>query len=109
MGLAACSDEGEGGGGGGDGDLPYIAIVSKGFQHQFWQAVKTGAERGAEGRATITFDGPATERDVEDQSNMLQSAIAKSPAALACAARDRRAAAGPLQPAQSQGSPVRAV
>src|SRR5690625_7051212 len=106
MGLAACSDEGEGGGGGGDGDLPYIAIVSKGFQHQFWQAVKTGAERGAEGRATITFDGPATESDVEDQINLLQSAIAKRPAALAFAALDSRAAEGLLQQAQSQDIPV---
>lgn len=105
MGLAACSEE-SGGGGGGDGDLPYIAIVSKGFQHQFWQAVKTGAERGAEGRATITFDGPATESDVEDQINMLQSAIAKSPAALAFAALDSRAAEGLLQQAQSQDIPV---
>lgn len=25
------------------GNKPYIAVVSKGFQHQFWQAVKTGA------------------------------------------------------------------
>ena len=24
-------------------DKPYIALVSKGFQHQFWQAVKIGS------------------------------------------------------------------
>ena len=30
-------------------EAPYIPIVSKGFQHQFWQAVKKGAEdKGAE-------------------------------------------------------------
>ena len=23
-----------------DGETPYIAVVSKGFQHQFWQVVK---------------------------------------------------------------------
>ena len=23
---------------------PYIPVISKGFQHQFWQAVKKGAE-----------------------------------------------------------------
>ena len=27
-----------------EGD-PYIAVISKGFQHQFWQAVKSGADR----------------------------------------------------------------
>ena len=50
--LAGCA-----GGGGGDGtpgatdgaggDEMYIALVSKGFQHQFWQAVKQGAEEKA--------------------------------------------------------------
>ncbi|HLR70299.1 MAG TPA: BMP family ABC transporter substrate-binding protein, partial [Pseudogracilibacillus sp.] len=33
---------------GSDGDKPYIALVSKGFQHQFWQSVKEGAEQAAE-------------------------------------------------------------
>ena len=26
----------------------YIPLVSKGFQHQFWQAVKSGAEQAAD-------------------------------------------------------------
>ncbi len=26
---------------------PYIPLISKGFQHQFWQAVKQGAEQAA--------------------------------------------------------------
>ena len=38
---------------------PYISIVSKGFQHQFWQAVKQGAERrGRQGRRDRQFHGP---------------------------------------------------
>ena len=104
--LVGCSDDGGTSGGGGDGELPDIAIVSKGFQHQFWQAVKTGAEQGAEGQATITFEGPATETDVEEQINMLQSAIARSPDAIALAALDSRAAEGLLQQAKSQQIPV---
>ncbi|MCS6826982.1 MAG: hypothetical protein NZ553_10255, partial [Caldilinea sp.] len=28
-------------------EKPYIPVISKGFQHQFWQAVKLGAERAA--------------------------------------------------------------
>ena len=46
--LGACggSDNGGGGtaGGGGGGGKPDIAIVSRGVQHQFWQAVKEGGE-----------------------------------------------------------------
>ena len=29
-------------------DEIYIPLVSKGFQHQFWQAVKAGADQAAE-------------------------------------------------------------
>ena len=50
LGVGACGDDGgggsSGGGGGGGGDKPYIPMVSKGFQHQFWQAVKRRRGRG---------------------------------------------------------------
>ncbi|MFF5992330.1 ABC transporter substrate-binding protein [Prauserella flavalba] len=102
--LAACGSDG-GSGGGGDG--PFIAIVSKGFQHQFWQAVKKGAEQeAAERGARVTFVGPATEQDVEEQMNMLTNELAKSPQAVGFAALDSRAAAPLLQQAQSQNIPV---
>jgi ribose transport system substrate-binding protein len=103
--IAGCgSSEGSGGTG---GDEPYIAIVSKGFQHQFWQAVKQGAEREAEKQgARITFVGPPTEQDVEEQVNMLTNALAKQPDALGFAALDSRAAAPLLQQAQSSDVPV---
>ena len=80
LGLSACgSDDG----GSGSGDEPYVAIVSKGFQHQFWQAVKKGAERQAKKEGVrITFEGPPTEQDVEAQVNMLSNALAKNPDAL---------------------------
>ncbi|MBK1786303.1 ABC transporter substrate-binding protein [Prauserella cavernicola] len=102
--LAACGSDG-GSGGGGDG--PFIAIVSKGFQHQFWQAVKQGAEEEAAARgARVTFVGPATEQEVEEQMNMLTNELAKSPQAVGFAALDSRAAAPLLQQAQSQNIPV---
>src|ERR1044072_9243467 len=89
--LAACGEDG--GSGGGGGDQPYIAIVSKGFQHQFWQAVKQGAEEEADKQgARVTFVGPPTEADVEEQINMLTNDIAKSPQALGFAALDSTAA-----------------
>ncbi len=106
LGLAACGSD-DGGGGSGSGDKPYIAIVSKGFQHQFWQAVKDGAEAEAKAQgAKITFEGPPTEQDVEAQVNMLTNALAKNPDALGFAALDSKAAAGLLTQAQSQDIPV---
>jgi ribose transport system substrate-binding protein len=104
--LAACGS-GDGGGGSGGGDEPSIAIVSKGFQHQFWQAVKQGAEQQAQKQgARITFVGPPTEQDVEEQINMLTNALAKSPDALGFAALDSKAAAPLMQQAESQDIPV---
>ncbi|MGH3384504.1 MAG: ABC transporter substrate-binding protein [Nocardioidaceae bacterium] len=109
LGLSACGSDGNGGGGGGGdgGDEPYIAIVSKGFQHQFWQAVKKGAEQEAEKQgARITFEGPATEAEVEAQVTMLNNALAKSPDAIGFAALDSKAAAPLLDQAKSSDIPV---
>jgi ribose transport system substrate-binding protein len=106
--LGACgSSSNSGGSSGGGGGAPSIAIVSKGFQHQFWQAVRQGAEQEArkEG-ATITFVGPATEADVEQQMTMLTNALNRHPAAIGFAALDSRAAAPLLQQAQAQKIPV---
>src|SRR4029450_7832491 len=92
--LGACNRSSDDGGSGtsGSGQKPYIAIVSKGFQHQFWQAVKKGAEQEAEKEgARITFEGPATEADVEGQVTMLTNALAKKPAAIGLRAPGRRA------------------
>jgi ribose transport system substrate-binding protein len=107
--MAGCSAQGggNGNGGGANGDKPYIAIVSKGFQHQFWQAVKKGAEsEAAKLGATITFDGPPTEADVEAQITMLTNALAKKPDALGFAALDSKAAEPLLKQAQSEKIPV---
>jgi ribose transport system substrate-binding protein len=107
--AAACGGGAseQGGGGGGGDDQPYIAIVSKGFQHQFWQAVKQGAEQeAAKQNVRITFEGPAVETDIEGQVTMLTNAIGRQPDALGFAALDSRAAAPLLQQARSQQIPV---
>ena len=86
---------------------PYIAIVSKGFQHQFWQAVKQGAEAEAKAEgARITFEGPPTEQDIEQQVTMLTNAIQKKPDALGFAALDSKASAPLMDQAKSQDIPV---
>ena len=88
-------------------DEPYIPVISKGFQHQFWQAVKAGAEQAAtEQKARITFEGPETEAMVDKQIDMLSAALAKKPQAIGLAALDSKAAIPLLKKAQAQKIPV---
>ncbi|WP_155985926.1 ABC transporter substrate-binding protein [Paenibacillus gorillae] len=85
----------------------YIPIISKGFQHQFWQAVKSGAEKAAkEFNVEITFEGPETESQVDKQIEMLQAALDKKPSALGFAALDSQASIPLLQKAKDAGIPV---
>ncbi len=85
----------------------YIPIVSKGFQHQFWQAVKAGADQAAKDyKVRITFEGPETEAMVDRQIDMLAAALAKKPAAVGFAALDSKAAIPLLRKAQAAKIPV---
>ncbi|MGL4738906.1 MAG: ABC transporter substrate-binding protein [Cellulosilyticaceae bacterium] len=85
----------------------YIPVVSKGFQHQFWQAVKLGAEKAAADYGVeITFEGPETEAQVDKQLDMLQTALAKKPQAICLAALDSKAATPLLEKAEAAGIPV---
>jgi ribose transport system substrate-binding protein len=54
----------------------------------------------------ISFEGPATEADVEQQVTMLTNALNKQPSAIGFAALDSRAAAPLLQQAKSRNIPV---
>lgn len=85
----------------------YIPVISKGFQHQFWQAVKQGAEKAAKDlNVDITFEGPESESQVDKQMEMLQAALGKKPAAICFAALDSKAALPLLQKAKSSNIPV---
>jgi len=86
---------------------PFIPMISKGFQHQFWQAVRQGAEKAAaQYNVTITVEGPENESQVDKQIEMLQAAINKKPSALAFAALDSKAAIPLLQKLKDQNIPV---
>ena len=88
-------------------DELYIPLVSKGFQHQFWQAVKSGAEQAAEEYGVrITFEGPDNETMVDRQIDMLAAALANKPAAIGFAALDSQAAIPLLRQANEAGIPV---
>jgi ribose transport system substrate-binding protein len=85
----------------------YIPLVSKGFQHQFWQAVKQGAEQAAKDlKVKVSFEGPETEAMVDNQIDMLSAALAKKPAAIGFAALDSQAATPLLKKAQAAKIPV---
>ena len=85
----------------------YIAVISKGFQHQFWQAVKQGAEQAAKQYdVDITFEGPETEAQVDKQVEMVQTALGKNPKAICLAALDSKALVPLLEKAKSKNIPV---
>lgn len=89
------------------GGKPYIAIVSKGSQHQFWQAVQKGAtDEAAKLGAEITYEGPASESEVDKQLTMLQTALDKKPKAICFAALDSKAATPLLEKAKAANIPV---
>ena len=84
-----------------------IYLVSKGFQHRFWQAVKEGAEQaGDELGYKVNFVGPQGETKVIEQTDQLKSALDSGPAAIGFAALDSKAAADLLTEIQGKGIPV---
>jgi len=90
-----------------EGESPYVPIVSKGFQHQFWQAVRLGAEeKAAELNMEVNFIGPENESQVDKQMEMLQAEYDKDPDAVCFAALDSVAAIPLLEQMQADNIPV---
>ncbi|VDB00680.1 periplasmic binding protein/LacI transcriptional regulator [Olavius algarvensis spirochete endosymbiont] len=95
------------GGASGSAEKPYIAVVSKGEQHDFWQQVRRGAmDAAADFNVDVTFEGPPTESDVQIQVEMINNAISKAPAALALAALDTTSVIDQLSDLRDKGIPV---
>jgi ribose transport system substrate-binding protein len=88
-------------------EKPYIAVISKGFQHQFWQTVQKGAkDAAAKYNVDMTFDGPPSESDINVQVDMINAAIAKKPKALCLAALDTKSVTQQLTDCKDKGIPV---
>jgi ribose transport system substrate-binding protein len=84
-----------------------IALISKGFQHQFWQAVNSGAkDEATKLGVTITFEGPAAETEIQGQLQMLQAAIDRKPDAIGFAALDPKACVPLMEAAKAAKIPV---
>ncbi|MFV0429238.1 MAG: ABC transporter substrate-binding protein [Arachnia sp.] len=96
-----------------EGDIPMgdgsqtIYLVSKGFQHRFWQAVKEGAEQaGEEYGYKVEFVGPENETQVTQQLDQLSTALQSDPAAIGFAALDSEAAGPVLSEIEAAGIPL---
>jgi ribose transport system substrate-binding protein len=88
-------------------DKMYIPVISKGFQHQFWQTVKKGAEAAAaKYGVSITFEGPPTEADIQPQVQMIVNAMAKNPSAICLAALDTNSVMDQLNQAIQRKIPI---
>lgn len=106
--LTACgeSEEGSSSAEGGDGDKK-VEIVAKGFQHDFWVAVKEGAEEAAEELdVSINFVGPKDESAISEQVEMITNSVNKNPDAIALAALDTSAALGAIEQAVDKDIPI---
>lgn len=90
-----------------DAELGKIYLVSKGFQHQFWQAVLQGAQEAAvEYGVEIDFQGPDTESDYAQQVQMLNNALNNNPPAIGLAALDTESCLEAIAAAQKAGIPI---
>ena len=90
------------------GDAAYhFEIIVKSFQSTYWQAAVKGVENAkAELGVTANCNGPATESDIADQVQMLDSAIESAPDGIGLAACDTNSVLDSLQKALDAGIPV---
>lgn len=88
-------------------DTLYIPVLSKGFQHQFWQVVAKGAQQAADDYgAEIYFYGPPSETDISLQVEALKTEMTKNPKAIALAALSTDAVMAELTECVEKGIPV---
>lgn len=84
-----------------------VEIIAKGFQHDFWKAVKKGADQaGKDLGVKINFVGPEGEGAIAAQVEMINNAINKKPDAICIAALDTTAALDAVNKAKSNNIPV---
>ncbi|MBQ1310253.1 MAG: substrate-binding domain-containing protein [Blautia sp.] len=82
-------------------------IVVKSFQSTYWQAALQGMDQAKEELGvTYTAQGPASESDIADQVNMLNSCINSTPAGVGLAACDTASVLESLQSAVDKGVPI---
>ncbi len=85
----------------------YVATISMGYQHEYWQAVRLGTERAAEELGIrTTYEAPPSEDMVDLQINMVENAIQTKPDGLLLAPLDAEALVPYIKKAVDAGIPV---
>ena len=86
----------------------FIPVLPLGVAHQFWQAVKLGAEKAAEKYGVyIVFDGPEAETMVDKQVDILRTNLANQDLVAVCmAAIDIESVRELLEDVKAKGMPV---
>jgi len=85
----------------------YIPIIAKGWEQQYWQSVKMGAEKAAKDyNVRITFEAPEGDASINKQIEIIDSALSKKPAAIILAAGDRKSVIPQLEKAKAANIPV---
>lgn len=86
----------------------FIPVLPLGVAHQFWQAVKMGAEQAAEEYGVeIIFDGPQDETMVDKQVDIMRANITnENLIAVAMAAIDIQAVTPDLTAVKEKGAPI---
>jgi ribose transport system substrate-binding protein len=88
-------------------DETYIAVISMGEQHEYWQAVKLGTENAArELGIRTTYEAPPSEDMVDLQINMVENTIRTKPDGLLLAPLDAVALVPYIKQAVDAGIPV---
>ena len=84
-----------------------IAVVPKGTAHSFWLTVKAGAEAaGQEFGATIDWNGPSKETEVDRQKSIVEDFISQKVDAIVMAACNADALVPTVKQAIETGIPV---
>lgn len=105
-GKSGGAEEGKGGEPSEKGEK-YVAVISKGYQHEFWKTVESGAKKaGEECGIKVTFEGPDNETMVDKQIEMVENAITKKANAILLAPLDSKALIPVVEKAKEKGIEV---
>lgn len=86
---------------------PRVAVISKGYQHEFWRTVEAGTKKGADQYDLDTyFIGPEKESEVGKQVAMVENAINQRVDVIALAPLDANALIPVVTRAKQAGIPV---
>lgn len=84
-----------------------IAVIPKGTQHVFWQAVERGAKKAGDDLGVdVIWKGPVQENDRDEQIKVIEDFVTKGVKGIVLAPLDDTALKQPVENAKAAGIPV---